>query len=62
MASTQGQAQDTSPRNSVADVEADAKTLNINGAGAGDGEKAPARKAKPGEAWKADEVHKIPHK
>ncbi|KAG8698490.1 hypothetical protein FRC08_005882 [Ceratobasidium sp. 394] len=46
-----------SARNSAADPEADAKTLNATA----DIEKVPARKAKPGEAWKQDEVHKIPH-
>ncbi|KAG8742710.1 hypothetical protein FRC10_000984 [Ceratobasidium sp. 414] len=46
-----------SARNSAADAEADAKTLNTTA----DVERAPARKAKPGEAWKQDEVHKIPH-
>ncbi|KAG9086328.1 hypothetical protein FRC06_003147 [Ceratobasidium sp. 370] len=48
---------DASARNSSADAEADAKTLDA----IADVEKTPARKAKPGEAWKQDEVHKIPH-
>ncbi|KAF8608521.1 MFS general substrate transporter [Ceratobasidium sp. AG-I] len=61
MTSTQAQVQETSAGNGVADVEGDTKTLNSNAADGGDGEKAPVRKAKPGEAWKADEVHKIPH-
>ncbi|QRV79122.1 major facilitator superfamily transporter [Ceratobasidium sp. AG-Ba] len=42
---------------SAADVEADAKTLNATN----DVEKAPPKKTKPGETWKQDEVHKIPH-
>jgi hypothetical protein len=49
---------ETSARNSAADIEADTKTLDATG----DAEKVPTRKAKPGEAWKQDEVHKIPHK
>ncbi|KAG8773549.1 hypothetical protein FRC12_002470 [Ceratobasidium sp. 428] len=47
---------DASARNSAADAD-DAKTLDATV----DVEKTPARKAKPGEAWKQDEVHKIPH-
>jgi hypothetical protein len=49
---------EASARNSAADIEADAKTLDATG----DAEKLPPRKGKPGEAWKQDEVHKIPHK
>lgn len=61
MAPTQAQA-GSSARDSVTDVERDVKTLDTSVTDDGDEEKAPARKAKPGEAWKSDEVHKIPHK
>ncbi|KAG9127819.1 hypothetical protein FRC07_008829 [Ceratobasidium sp. 392] len=47
---------EASARNSAVDAD-DAKTLDATA----EVEKAPVKKAKPGEAWKQDEVHKIPH-
>lgn len=56
MATSQTTAADPSARNSAADIDDDVRTSDVGH------EKSPTRKAKPGEAWKRDEVHQIPHK